>query len=84
MVRLQVRQITNRRANMRSLKITQYNHRFKQFQETFESTLPEGSFYEYQIELRNAFKKSLTADGITMPIWIIGQPHPLTVRHYEY
>ncbi len=63
---------------MRSLRVKQYNHRFKQFKETFESTLSEGS-PEYRIELRNAFKKSLNEDGITMPMWIIGQPHPLTV-----
>ncbi len=68
---------------MRILKDKQYEYRYKQFKQGFESDLSEDS-PEYRIELRNAFKKLLNDDGITMPIWIIGQPHPLTVRQYEH
>ncbi len=56
---------------MRILKDKQYEYRYKQFKKEFESDLPEGS-PAYTTKLYDDFEKSLTEDGIALPLLIPG------------
>ncbi len=53
---------------MRSLKVKQYKHRFKQFQETFESEFPMESV-EYDRDVESEFNKVLAAENIAPVDW---------------